>query len=411
MELFNDINNNEHTKQTMKTTLHHYRNRSTCIIRDCIICGSKAIGINFGAPTCAPCKAFFRRNARRKEILDTPCQHPDIQILEGNNVDIDEMIVNYAEIRRCSTCRLRRCFDVGMKQELVRTDEENERHKLLVDTNRKRRDLLKQQQPQDNQLSICQQVMTNNDSINEIDWRHLSNIVYAYDAHCLKNYLEQRTSFFHETSQRKGTIAYNTLLPVNLTFSVSTFLRALPAFQSLSRSNQFYLCKNNLRRLMLVNNHEINQSCFSDTVQAAARKSSWQFICGPDLYKELAYSEQLAEKSWIADPIVTRLWIIVLFFSTSLFSYYDSKPTDLKVKKKPPFVDIQNAYVTLLWKYLLHRHGYMESVRIFSNLIHVYLNMLRVGLYINIRLRTQTDFLAAHETLDQLTRVDINNTQ
>ncbi len=23
---------------------------------DCAVCGSKAIGINFGAPTCAPCK-------------------------------------------------------------------------------------------------------------------------------------------------------------------------------------------------------------------------------------------------------------------------------------------------------------------------------------------------------------------
>ena len=54
---------------------------------DCIVCGSKAIGINFGARTCAPCKgklrhgketlslealllllAFFRRNARRREV-------------------------------------------------------------------------------------------------------------------------------------------------------------------------------------------------------------------------------------------------------------------------------------------------------------------------------------------------------
>jgi hypothetical protein len=33
-----------------------------------------------------------------------------------------------------------------MKEGLIRTDEENERHKQLVDTNRKRRELLKQQQ-------------------------------------------------------------------------------------------------------------------------------------------------------------------------------------------------------------------------------------------------------------------------
>mgnify|MGYP002384523009 FL=1 len=52
----------------------------------CVVCGSKAIGINFGASTCSPCKgksvtskdfdcyyyccclAFFRRNARRQKV-------------------------------------------------------------------------------------------------------------------------------------------------------------------------------------------------------------------------------------------------------------------------------------------------------------------------------------------------------
>ncbi len=29
----------------------------------CLVCGDNAVGINFSVPTCAPCKAFFRRNA------------------------------------------------------------------------------------------------------------------------------------------------------------------------------------------------------------------------------------------------------------------------------------------------------------------------------------------------------------
>ena len=29
----------------------------------CLVCGDDAIGVNFGVPTCMPCKAFFRRNA------------------------------------------------------------------------------------------------------------------------------------------------------------------------------------------------------------------------------------------------------------------------------------------------------------------------------------------------------------
>jgi len=38
---------------------------------------------------------------------------------------------------------------MGMKAELVRTDEENERYRQLVETNRRRRRQLLQQQPQE----------------------------------------------------------------------------------------------------------------------------------------------------------------------------------------------------------------------------------------------------------------------
>lgn len=29
----------------------------------CLVCDDSAVGINFAVPTCAACKAFFRRNA------------------------------------------------------------------------------------------------------------------------------------------------------------------------------------------------------------------------------------------------------------------------------------------------------------------------------------------------------------
>ena len=70
-------------------------------------------------------------------------------------MDINEKTIRYLQIRRCSSCRLIRCFEVGMKEELVRTEAENEKHKKLVDTNRKRREMLRQQHPE-NQIGIPQ---------------------------------------------------------------------------------------------------------------------------------------------------------------------------------------------------------------------------------------------------------------
>ncbi|CAF1135369.1 unnamed protein product [Rotaria sordida] len=390
---------------------YHCRRRATLSNHECIVCCSKAIGINFGVPTCAPCKAFFRRNARRKEILDTPCHHFDVNSLKEKNTNINDRTIRYLQIRQCSSCRLRRCFEVGMTEELIRTHEENERYKNLVDNNRKRQEWLKQLQ-QEKKLSIVQHIENNNDLISKLDWRHLSNIVYAYDTCCVETYLEQRVNMFaHDISQKELLMKHYGVLPMSLIISLISFLRSLPAFQSLVRSNQSFLCQNNIRRLIFANLHELNQSCFSEPWQIAIYKSIWEFICGPELYKQFAHIEKVAEKSMIADPIITRLWIIVLFFSTPLFSDYDSQSTTIKVKKNLSFIDIQNIYATLMWKYLLYRHGPMEAVRIYSNLILIFLNMLRVEISIHIRLQMEKDLAPLDKALDELVKLDINADQ
>jgi hypothetical protein len=110
--------------------------------------------------------------------------------------------------------------------------------------------------------------VNNNNSLTSVDWSHLSNIVYAYDTCCLKIYLDQRENMFlHITSPTVPTVEQYKVVPMNMTYSLSSFLRSLPAFQSISRSTQSFLMKNNLRRLMFLNIHELGQSCFSEPWQ------------------------------------------------------------------------------------------------------------------------------------------------
>lgn len=86
--------------------------------------------------------------------MESACHHGEKTFFQENNFEFDEKTVRYLQIRRCTCCRLRRCFEIGMKEDLIRSEEENQRHKDLVDTNRKRRELIRQQD--DTELVICQ---------------------------------------------------------------------------------------------------------------------------------------------------------------------------------------------------------------------------------------------------------------
>ncbi|PAA70232.1 hypothetical protein BOX15_Mlig019450g1 [Macrostomum lignano] len=77
---------------------------------ECLVCQLAASGNNFGVATCESCKTFFRRNAKRE-----PSQ---IRCLHYNNCNV------LREYRRsCTACRLRKCFAVGMRKELILSDE------------------------------------------------------------------------------------------------------------------------------------------------------------------------------------------------------------------------------------------------------------------------------------------------
>ncbi|KAJ1357414.1 hypothetical protein KIN20_015557 [Parelaphostrongylus tenuis] len=69
--------------------------------KTCKVCGDRANGYNFGVLTCESCKAFFRRNAMREEEIKCPF---------SNSCGITS-----ASRRFCQGCRLRKCFEVGMR--------------------------------------------------------------------------------------------------------------------------------------------------------------------------------------------------------------------------------------------------------------------------------------------------------
>ncbi|CAF1961849.1 unnamed protein product [Rotaria magnacalcarata] len=387
--------------QTLKIHCQSNYRDSTAPIRNCSVCGSKALGANFGALTCAPCKAFFRRNARRKEVLQIQCQHIDLD--HSRDQCHDNMSI-CSELRHCTTCRLRRCFEVGMNANLVRSDEEKQRYKQMILANRQRRRsssrLLTCKAPQ-----IAEAIPSDNALLKEKDWRLLSKIVDAYENYCLKIFIEKRKNIINNEinfdNKPSANINHYKEVCLNNIKSFLSFLLSIPTVQSLSTNDRYYLFKHNIRSLILPNFHEIEQTCFSESWQVNMDNAATEFIFGKILFDDFVQIKKKAKSVLIADPVVTRLWLITLFFSTPLLCLYDRSLPNISKENRLDINKIQNSFTTLLWNYLSHRHGCFDAIRIFSNLIYIYLQMQRISQAMNHEVQMRNDLVDMNQAFNQ----------
>ena len=110
----------------------------------CLVCGARAIGFNFGVLTCMACKAFFRRNAVKlgvcsRDFLFEIFSNFLLQRFEFVCPLDGDCPITYEDRRLCNCCRLAKCFRVGMKRDLILTDEEKRIRREIIEENRQKR--------------------------------------------------------------------------------------------------------------------------------------------------------------------------------------------------------------------------------------------------------------------------------
>ncbi|KAK7109353.1 hypothetical protein V1264_013407 [Littorina saxatilis] len=76
----------------------------------CRICGDRASGYHYNALSCEGCKGFFRRSITK--TASYVCKY-------GGNCEMDMWMR-----RKCQACRLRRCREVGMKEECLLSEDQ-----------------------------------------------------------------------------------------------------------------------------------------------------------------------------------------------------------------------------------------------------------------------------------------------
>lgn len=127
---FEDSNSN--SMPTMSNAYHPmeiggdpvgHKSRKSKEDKYCGVCGDRALGYNFDAISCESCKAFFRRNAP-KGLDYFKCPYE-----EKCKMDVSNR-------RFCKRCRLRKCFEIGMRKEYILTEEEKVRKRQRIEENR-----------------------------------------------------------------------------------------------------------------------------------------------------------------------------------------------------------------------------------------------------------------------------------
>ncbi|NXB21597.1 NR1I3 protein, partial [Rhagologus leucostigma] len=83
----------------------------------CAVCGDRASGYHFHVMSCEGCKGFFRRSIIKGVRFTCPLAR--------------RCPVTKAKRRQCQACRLQKCLDVGMRRDMIMSEEALRRRREL----------------------------------------------------------------------------------------------------------------------------------------------------------------------------------------------------------------------------------------------------------------------------------------
>ncbi|CAF4234290.1 unnamed protein product [Rotaria sp. Silwood2] len=370
----------------------------------CVVCGGKALGYNFDAITCPSCKAFFRRNAY-KDPTKLTC--------EGNQY----CQISFASQRRCSSCRLTKCFNSGMRRDRLLTNEQRAAKRHQIEENR--------------QVTLNSHDNRSVRSVSTLFVYNLQNrllIVFMVKSPMITNLSSTRSTSsilsvpvtrtpltveeqqdienIQRFYQKRIDLAADSGLPWNpamcptsmlqfincgsvTVLRLLSFFKQIPDFVRLNVDDKMTLIKYNLIPISILNaslcyKSEAEQFIETDSDAPYDVKDIQKFH-GIDLSLKIKKIISALSKIGQSDERIIQLSLVILLcmkgFST------------MKSENEPILNDgmavfrVQSYYTELLWKYLEMNRGSNEAIRIFNMLICQFVALQNINreLYNNLQ--------------------------
>ena len=158
--------------------------------------------------------------------------------------------------------------------------------------------------------------------------------------------------------------------------SLQSFIRSTPDFQVLSRAEQSSLFRRNMLGLLCIGSmYLMRESGIFD-------KPENELVIYPLYGNEMTQQAKSICQQLTCDPIVLKLMLVALAFSSNSYTIHDGGYTihDSLLLGTFRLLGSQNVYVEIMWKYLLENYTYQNAVQGFSTLVKQLLETLKFSI-------------------------------
>lgn len=213
-------------------------------------------------------------------------------------------------------------------------------------------------------------------SLTPANWILLSNILHAYDSFCPVSEVRPIIQFLTKNpigSQYMFQESQNILSLMCQAFQLS--VSATADFRIMTTDEQRALLERNMRGIWALHSMVICSQC--NLFDLETSRSIMVPLYGTEKVEYVKFISARLDP----DMTLVKLLLMTLSFSSNCFTVDldQVKGRDCLLAGTYRLFGSQNAYIEVMWKYMLYRYGYFESAKRFAALIKLMLDEMTLA--------------------------------